>query len=666
MDMDKEISKLPSSEETSSVANLPTEKIRGICFKLQDSYTRYYKRQARVEKEVRLRALINSYVNRADKEALKHQPLESAIVNIIFPKLNVLPCIFKNNIFYVIAPNENRNYPFSIFSEQDIHTFYEIADNTLSSTFLNPTQKEFLAIIYWHQNKIINVESLCVPRLPAYSFQIPTLRILASAFTAAYGVALSHETSMGFSNQPIWNLRQMILASFTLLNLSPQSLTQNKYLIALFDVLKEHLSGGDYKSILKLLNSISNGNLASLNSFHDMIAIVFLGHLYADTVSSSKRMGSIIYCKNTRYIYDLIRNLFNTPFIRSIFMSSASMRLLVANNMQNRRPIYTDYVLDTLYNNISVPTALGLELNGCLVNISIQSSDRDIDTLKELVRKKVLHRKDDQVFKDTKYQSHMHYIHITDKLPTTIPKDIDVIELLGDPPKDYVFNENDSTCIIFLSLFNFFYPTKTFTDTHSPSRYTSDEDVVKKFKTYLFNDSTCAIPPECLDEIKRKYHDKDLSKSGYDTERIRLAKSIGIWDLDYTTSQDIEEAYNMWRSSDPDHIPEVKVIEIMRQLYSPLFYLKNNHAKSRLHPEEDEKNVKCFFGLALDPASLSTVIKARKEAAMQQQQALTEGSCTRYYESMICNFQEVYPKIRSELETLARMIAPDPPISPTQ
>jgi hypothetical protein len=122
----------------------------------------------------------------------------------------------------------------------------------------------------------------------------------------------------------------------------------------------------------------------------------------------------------------------------------------------------------------------------------------------------------------------------------------------------------------------------------------------------------------------------------------------------------------MWRSSDPGHIPEVKVIEIMRQLYSPLFYLKNNHAKSRLHPEEDEKNVKCFFGLALDPASLSAVIKARKEAAMQQQQALTEGSCTRYYESMICNFQEVYPKIRSELETLARMIAPDPPISPAQ
>lgn len=141
-----------------------------------------------------------------------------------------------------------------------------------------------------------------------------------------------------------------------------------------------------------------------------------------------------------------MRNLFNTPFIRSV-----SMRLLVANNMQNRRPIYTDYTLDTLYDNISVPTALGLELNGCLVNISIQSSDRDIDTLKELVRKKILHRNDDQVFKDTKYQSRMHYIHITDKLPTTIPKDIDVIELLGDPPKDYVFNENDSTCIIFLS-----------------------------------------------------------------------------------------------------------------------------------------------------------------------------------------------------------------------
>ena len=154
---------------------------------------------------------------------------------------------------------------------------------------------------------------------------------------------------------------------------------QNKYLLALLDVLKDHLSGDNYKSVLKLLNNISNGNLASLNNFHDMIAIVFLGHLYADTVSFSKRRGSIIYCKNTRYIYDLIRNLFSTLFIRSVFMSSASMQLLVANNMQNRRPIYTDYVLDTLYNNISVPTALGLELNGCLVNISIQSSDRDID-----------------------------------------------------------------------------------------------------------------------------------------------------------------------------------------------------------------------------------------------------------------------------------------------
>ena len=69
----------------------------------------------------------------------------------------------------------------------------------------------------------------------------------------------------------------------------------------------------------------------------------------------------------------------------------------------------------------------------------------------------------------------------------------------------------------------------------------------------MFDDSTYAISSERLDEIKRKYHDKDLSKSEYDTERIRIAKSIGIWDLHYTTSQDIEEGYNIWRSSDPDH-----------------------------------------------------------------------------------------------------------------
>ena len=199
-----------------------------------------------------------------------------------------------------------------------------------------------------------------------------------------------------------------------------------------------------------------------------------------------------------------------------------------------------------------------------------------------------------------------------------------------------------------------------------PIRYADDKAAVKDFKTFLFDDSTYAIPSERLDEIKQQYHDKDLSKSEYDTERIRIGKSIGIWDLGYTTSQDIEEAYNIWRSSDPDHIPEVKVIEIMRQFYSPLFYLKNNHAKSRLHPEEKEKNVKCFFGLALDPKSLFALANARKKAIAKGQDELTEESCIRYYERMIRNFQEVYPKIRSELETLTQMIAPVPPIQPPQ
>lgn len=661
MDIDKETSKTLRAEEDASSSDLPSEKISNIFFKLQNTYTRHYKRHALIEKEVRLYTLIYRYINRVDKEALKKQPLEAVLIKTIFPKLNISPRVFKNSIFYIVAPSEERTHPFFIFSEQDIHEFYELPDHSLSSIFLDPTQKEFLAIIYWHQNKILNVENLCLPCLPEYSFQIPTLRILASSLTTSYGVACLREPSISFVNQSVWNVTQIRRASFELLNLSSQSLKQNQYLIALLDALKEQLSEDHNKGTAKLLGSLAKGNSASLSRFHDMIATVFLGHLYADTVTNSKNRVSIIYCKNIPYVCNLIKQVFH-----SSFMISSFTQLLAVNNIQNKRPIYTEYTLNNLYENLSVPSAVISELNGYLVNISVRSNDRDNDILKELARKKILYQKDDRTFKSKKYCPHMHYIHITDQIPKTIPKDINLIELLGDTPKDHMFSEYDATFIVLLSIFNFFYPTRFSIDIPMPIRYADDKAAVKSFKTFFFDDSTYAIPSERLDEIKQQYHDKDLSKSEYDTERIRIGKSIGIWDLGYTTSQDIEEAYNIWRSSDPDHIPEVKVIEIMRQFYSPLFYLKNNRAKSRLHPEEKEKNVKCFFGLALDPKSLFALANARKKAIAKGQDELTEESCIRYYERMIRNFQEVYPKIRSELETLTQMIEPVPPIQPPQ
>ena len=82
--------------------------------------------------------------------------------------------------------------------------------------------------------------------------------------------------------------------------------------------------------------------------------------------------------------------------------------------------------------------------------------------------------------------------------------------------------------------------------------------------------------------------------------------------------------------------------------------LKNNHAKSRLHPEAGEKNVKCFFGLALDKEKLTGAITSDPETSTTNRQNELEAS-TLYYENMIHTFQELQTKIRSELETLAQI-----------
>ena len=649
MDGDKEPMEFSLSEREIISTNLPTEKISNIFSKLQDTYTRQYKHQALIQRESKTFKLIEGYIQRTTMGVYQHQSLDFTLTNIIFPKLNISYYIFKGNVFYEVRPNGQLSNAYYLFSEQNIRNFYQSFPDLFSSTFPNPSQEEFLAIIYWHQNKIVNVESLCLPSLPRYSFQIPLLRTLASAFTVSYGATLSRESLVHFSDRPIWNLEQVARASFELLHLPFQAFMQSQYAVTLLDSLKKHIAGGSHRNTIRLLGHLSKGNLSSLSAFHDMIATIYLGHAYTDAVTTSKNSVSLIYCKNIRLIFTLIQQIF-----KSKLTSSTDMKLLLANNVQNDRSIYSEQALDKLYDELSVPNLLISELNGCLVNLSIKSSNRDIDILKELAHKKILRRKDDHTFKQTKYRSDMHYIYITDELPPTLPHNITVIELLGDLPKDHLFNEEDSSFIILLSLFNFFYPANDSIGAPAPVRYASDIDAVKKFISLFFADSTSEISSNRLNDAKREYPDKDLSKSEFDTVRIKKGKELGISDMEYTTSQDIEEAYRLWRSSDPDHIPNVKVIEIMRQTYDVLFYLKNNHATSRLHPEAGEKNVKCFFGLALDKERLTGAIASDAETSTANCQNELEAS-TLYYKNMIHTFQELQPKIRGELETLAQI-----------
>jgi len=108
--------------------------------------------------------------------------------------------------------------------------------------------------------------------------------------------------------------------------------------------------------------------------------------------------------------------------------------------------------------------------------------------------------------------------------------------------------------------------------------------------------------------VKKENQGKALD----DKLRLELARKLHITDLDYTINNDLKELYDIWKESDPDHIPDMDIKKItiaIREIYDPLFYVKNSKAKSTLHPEAPQKNVRAAYGVSIDMKKVSAFKK---------------------------------------------------------
>ena len=137
--------------------------------------------------------------------------------------------------------------------------------------------------------------------------------------------------------------------------------------------------------------------------------------------------------------------------------------------------------------------------------------------------------------------------------------------------------------------------------------------------------------------------DPDISKSKNDDARKKIAENIGMSMAPYTITEDIETAFKSWEKSVPFSTGAINIIESMKKLYHPLFYVKYHKAKSRIRPDAPERNVKVFYGLAL---------KAEKLHSLPQKEQLPElpiqerkDRFFQYYKTMIQNFLNLQPKI---------------------
>lgn len=632
-DMDKSIfAPLPKSKEAEFNASMP--KLSNIFNNLQESFTRSYRRQISSQDELDTFNTVIAYINRINDARVRQFSLEQILICMILPGLNIYPCNFKENIFYQIQGITNYPSGYWIFSEDDIHQFYRLRSHNLATDLPQPTKADLLAILYWHHNKVHNVIAHYPIYLPPHSYQVDALRNLALSFVDSYWKQLRYNT--GFNTSADYNKTYSASRNLLKIVFHPEAPQFNpyKYMIDLIRNVGNVLYAKKYAPTLQLLWNLSNANIDVLNSLHDMFATIYLGQEYTNTATASRINVSIIRCKNMPAINNLLKSIFDSTFV-----FSNDKLISDANYHAAKRPIYSEIPATALLDNINSTQLIAAEVQGILVNISMRQGENDLEALKKVASAKTLSCAKDAIFKNTKHEPHLHYIYITDQPVPTLSYDARVIELMGDiVGTEYLPSTQDAATIVLLSLFNFFHPTKApheYIDvTPSPS-FKDDREVCETFIRLFFKDTTSTIPQESIASVKKEDLEKDLGQSKHDQRRLDLARKLRITELGYTINDDIEEVFTLWQRSDPDHIPKVKITAIIKEIYDPLFYVKFNHAKSILHPEREEANVKVFYGLTLDMEKINALSQERKPAHQEED---LQNAFANYYKDMIDNY----------------------------
>ena len=668
---------LPDSKDAKLKKTIP--QLANIVDKLDESYTRSYSTHVYTQKEKRLRQRVIDYIN--GTLIPKNQTVEWALIRNILPQLSITPFHFEGNIFYVIyGLDKNQKIPHPIFSEADIHSFFK--NYSFSTRLPRPNEKQLAAILFWHHNKIDNVAAYCEETLPLYSYQLQALRTLPYAFTWYYKAEQQRSNSPRHTSHVQIDFSKEYQTLYKLLKapnpLLPYGFTPYKYAANLLSNLTTTFNGEiyklgrahalrsekgksnirDHRHTLSILWALSNGNLSALSALHNMFATIYLGQQYVQEMVDSRKNISVLLCKDVNSVAEFIKLILDSSFM----FSSRPTPIDAPSPFNQKNSIYTEYAVSDLCRKEKASKLLNDEVAGHIVNISIQKGKEDIEQLKKFALQKTLKHENDAIFKECSHCPCLHYIYITEDAPMESP-DMEVIELMGDiADKSYELLNLDAAVIVLLSLFNFFTPTAMPKNENPLSGYLfkGEEAIVQKFIEDLFDDTTSKFTAEELEKAIKNWQienenadnfNSDISHSANDESRKKVAEKIGISKLPYTIRDEIISVFAQWRQSLPVSIPNIDIIDVLKKLYSPLFYVKFKPAKCRITPDAPERNVKVFHGLALNVDKLHALAMTAEIPVHDDQQRQEEFF--RYYDEMIQNFQKLQPQIVNALKRLS-------------
>jgi len=679
-EMDKRIifNPLPDSKEAELKKSMP--QLSSIVDKIDELHTRSYSSHVYSKKEERQLRIIIYYMELVSVP--KNQTYEWALIYYILPKLSITPFHFEGNIFYVIQglDEAQRTTPHPIFSEADIYSFFK--SYYFSTLLPPPNEKQLTAILFWHHNKINNIAAYYQEASPLYSYQLQALRTLPYAFTWHYKAEQQRSNSPRHTSYVQIDFSKEYQTLYKLLKapnpLLPYGFTPYKYVANLLSNLTTTFNGEiyklgrahalrsekgksnirDHRHTLSILWALSNGNLSALSALHNMFATVYLGQRYVQEMVGSRKNISVLLCKDVNSVAEFIKLILDSSFM----FSSKPTPIDVPSPFNQKRSIYTEYSVSDLCGKVKASKLLNDEVTGHIVNISIQKGKEDIEKLKTFALQRTLKHENDDIFKECSHCPCIHYIYITEDAPIESPN-MEVIELMGDiADKSYELLNLDAAVIVLLSLFNFFTPTATpkNEDSLPDYLYKGEEAIVQKFIEDLFDDTTSKFTAGELEKAIKDWQlenedadnfNSDISHSDNDESRKKVAEKIGISKLPYTIRDEIISAFAQWRQNLPVPIPNIDIIDVLKKLYNPLFYVKFKPAKSRITPDAPERNVKVFHGLAINVDKLHALVMTAEMPVHDDQQRQEEFF--RYYDEMIQNFQKLQPQIIQALKALA-------------
>lgn len=556
----------------------------------------------------------------------------------------ILPFTLGKNIIYSTILGDPTPFYYNSNTLADLYNY--ICNFSLNGpyknfplVFLKPSKEEFLSLFWMHQIHYSKQKPPFPPVLnfmPAsiYSFRYYACQLLSNKATS---LILSQNNTIEKQYEAIEDLNKHILNKLRLF-IHPQSSYNDSYQIfKRFGETTYTHSEKKYANIITWLYHISNGNIESINSLIEVIAVSILGNDFSNEIHPTNKL-TVITTSNVNLISTFIKDILcystNKPFSEAILYSQ--------NRPNYNMCPYTEYSLIELDNRLT-PNHKTCLLTDCLfhysVNISTGKVNQHLQNLTSYLAKssaangstcKTCACVKDNIFNTIRYTNNIHFVHIIDKndvksIHLLKEMECNFIELTGDisnkeyPNFDYYEKFFISNCAIegYLNKYltasvphknNLTEPVFIEEQAHSLS------ECMEFFVQNCF-DSICPLPNESTiesaisKELPGMDDKKQLTKSKYDQFRLNIARTLEITKMPYIIASEFIDIFKKLYNG-CTYTSDTEIINtLFKYLNDPyrLRYVKNKKSES-LFPSETASysNVKVIYGLKFNKNKYET------------------------------------------------------------